>query len=290
MSPSDASRELFLAARACPLSRSTRLAPSRSPPDSSSAFLTSIMPAAVSSRSCFIFSIVLAKTSISPRSPRSPRSLPKAPLQLPRARSYLPVQPQAPRLPRAPRRPRLVHQHRLPRWAPAPRSQQSPHRPLRLQLLRRPGLRALRLRRLQLRRLQLRALQLPWPPPPRRPRLVHQHRLPRWAPAPRSQQSPHRPLRLQLLRRPGLRALRLRRPRLRRPRLRRPQPLQPGPLRWRELRRPASVRARGVRWRSRRIARPRSLPRPAPPRLSAAPVGRWPGPPLPLGPVRSHRL
>src|SRR5215217_4706883 len=193
MSPSDASRELFLAARACPLSRSTRLAPSRSPPDSSSAFLTSIMPAAVSSRSCFIFSIVLAKTSISPRSPRSPRSLPKAPLQLPRARSYLPVQPQAPRLPRA------------------PRPQQSPHRPLRLQLLRRLGLRALQLRRLQVRRLQLRALQLPWPPPPRRPRLVHQHRLPRWAPAPRSQQSPHRPLRLQLLRRPGLRALRVRR-------------------------------------------------------------------------------
>src|SRR5215207_12543 len=61
MSPSAASRELFLAARACPLSRSTRRAPSRSPPDSSSAFLTSIMPAAVSSRSCFIFSIVLAK-------------------------------------------------------------------------------------------------------------------------------------------------------------------------------------------------------------------------------------
>src|SRR5215204_5112598 len=61
MSPSDASRELFLAAKACPRSLSTRRAPSRSPPDSSSAFLTSIMPAAVSSRSCFIFSIVLAK-------------------------------------------------------------------------------------------------------------------------------------------------------------------------------------------------------------------------------------
>src|SRR5215207_6315085 len=250
MSPSDASRELFLAARACPLSRSTRRAPSRSPPDSSSAFLTSIMPAAVSSRSCFIFSIVLAKTSISPR---SPRSLPKAPLQPPRARSYLPVQPQAPQLPRppAPRRPRapvprapvprLVHQHRLPRWAPAPRSQQSPHRPLRLQPLRRPGLRAL-----QLRRLQLRALRL------RRPRL--------------------------------------RLPQLQRPQPLQPQPLQPGPLRWRELRRPASVRARGVRCRSRRFARPRSLPRPAPPRLSAAAVGRWPGPPLPLGPARSHRL
>src|ERR687897_2795851 len=89
MSPSDASRELFLAARACPLSRSTRRAPSRSPPDSSSAFLTSIMPAAVSSRSCFIFSIVLTKTSI------SPRSLSKAPRQLPRARSYLLAQPQA---------------------------------------------------------------------------------------------------------------------------------------------------------------------------------------------------
>src|ERR671916_2694101 len=61
MSPSEASRELFLAAKACPRSLSTRRAPSRSPPDSSSAFLTSIMPAAVSSRSCFIFSIVLAK-------------------------------------------------------------------------------------------------------------------------------------------------------------------------------------------------------------------------------------
>src|SRR5918997_4796837 len=61
MSPSEASRELFLVAKACPRSLSTRRAPSRSPPDSSSAFLTSIMPAAVSSRSCFIFSIVLAK-------------------------------------------------------------------------------------------------------------------------------------------------------------------------------------------------------------------------------------
>src|SRR5215213_7038981 len=61
ISPSAASRELFLAAKACPRSLSTRRAPSRSPPDSSSAFLTSIMPAAVSSRSCFIFSIVLAK-------------------------------------------------------------------------------------------------------------------------------------------------------------------------------------------------------------------------------------
>src|SRR5215204_154560 len=128
MSPSDASRELFLAARACPLSRSTRRAPSRSPPDSSSAFLTSIMPAAVSSRSCFIFSIVLTKTTI------SPRSLSKAPRQLPRARSYLLAQPQAPQLqaplpqapllqaplPQAPRRPRAplhlppVHQPRLP--------------------------------------------------------------------------------------------------------------------------------------------------------------------------------
>src|ERR687893_1938696 len=61
MSPSEASRELFLAARACPRSLSTSLAPSRSPPASSRAFFTSIIPAAVSSRSCFIFSIVLAK-------------------------------------------------------------------------------------------------------------------------------------------------------------------------------------------------------------------------------------
>src|ERR687894_114671 len=60
ISPSDASRELFLAARACPRSLSTSLAPSRSPPASSSAFFTSIIPAAVSSRSCLIFSIVVA--------------------------------------------------------------------------------------------------------------------------------------------------------------------------------------------------------------------------------------
>src|SRR5918998_1710946 len=60
MSPSEASRELFLAARACPRSLSTSLAPSRSPPASSSAFFTSIIPAAVSSRSCLIFSIVVA--------------------------------------------------------------------------------------------------------------------------------------------------------------------------------------------------------------------------------------
>src|SRR5215212_2888919 len=161
MSPSDASRELFLAARACPLSRSTRRAPSRSPPDSSSAFLTSIMPAAVSSRSCFIFSIVLTKTSI------SPRSLSKAPRQLPRALSYLPVQPPAPQLPApqlpAPRQPRAplllpvhqplplpVHQPRLPRRPPAPRSQYSPPR---------PELRAPWLRRPQPLRLQLLGLQ-----------------------------------------------------------------------------------------------------------------------------------
>src|SRR5215212_3799567 len=184
MSPSDASRELFLAARACPLSRSTRLAPSRSPPDSSSAFLTSIMPAAVSSRSCFIFSIVLTKTSI------SPRSLSKAPRQLPRALSYLPVQPPAPQPPApqlpapqlpapqlpapqlpAPRQPRAplplpvhqplplpmhqplplpVHQPRLPRRPPAPRSQYSPPR---------PELRAPWLRRPQPLRLQLLGLQ-----------------------------------------------------------------------------------------------------------------------------------
>src|SRR5215211_6639032 len=73
MSPSVAARPLFLAARAWPLSLRTFLAPSTSPLDSSSARFTSIIPAAVSSRSCLIFSIVLAKVLSSPQSLRSPR-------------------------------------------------------------------------------------------------------------------------------------------------------------------------------------------------------------------------
>src|ERR687896_400238 len=61
MSPWVAALPLFFAARALPLSLRTFLAPSTSPSDSSSARFTSIIPAAVSSRSCLIFSIVLAK-------------------------------------------------------------------------------------------------------------------------------------------------------------------------------------------------------------------------------------
>src|SRR5215213_5075352 len=71
MSPSVAALPLFFAARAWPLSLRTFLAPSTSPSDSSSARFTSIIPAAVSSRSCLIFSIVLAKVTTSPQSPRS---------------------------------------------------------------------------------------------------------------------------------------------------------------------------------------------------------------------------
>src|SRR5215203_705166 len=95
MSPSVAALPLFLAARAWPLSLRTFLAPSTSPSDSSSARFTSIIPAAVSSRSCLIFSIVLAKVTASPQSLRSPRP---APL-LRRARPLLSrsLPPQAPR-------------------------------------------------------------------------------------------------------------------------------------------------------------------------------------------------
>src|SRR5918997_1872157 len=98
MRPSVAARPLFLAARAWPLSLRTFLAPSTSPSDSSSARFTSIIPAAVSSRSCLIFSIVLAKALTSPRSLRSPRPAP----HLRRARTRLQLlsvapPPQAPR-------------------------------------------------------------------------------------------------------------------------------------------------------------------------------------------------
>src|ERR671921_424602 len=107
MSPSFASRLLFFAARAWPFSLRTFLAPSTSPSDSSNARLTSIIPAAVSSRSCLIFSIVLAKF---PNSPRSLRFAPPAPHHR-RARALLLTPPprallQAPP-PRAPRPPQV---------------------------------------------------------------------------------------------------------------------------------------------------------------------------------------
>src|SRR5215210_4744473 len=85
MSPSVAALPLFFAARAWPLSLRTFLAPSTSPSDSSSARFTSIIPAAVSSRSCLIFSIVPAKAPTSPQSFRSPRPAPP----LPQAQSLL---------------------------------------------------------------------------------------------------------------------------------------------------------------------------------------------------------
>src|ERR671917_292930 len=77
MRPSVAALPLFFAARAWPLSLRTFLAPSTSPSDSSSARFTSIIPAAVSSRSCLIFSIVLAKVTTSPQFLRSPRPAPQ---------------------------------------------------------------------------------------------------------------------------------------------------------------------------------------------------------------------
>src|SRR5215218_5561284 len=89
MSPSVAALPLFLAARACPLSLRTFLAPSTSPSDSSSARFTSIIPAAVSSRSCLIFSIVLAKV---PTSPQSLRSHHPAPPQLQVPQLLVPLQ------------------------------------------------------------------------------------------------------------------------------------------------------------------------------------------------------
>src|SRR5215207_421659 len=137
MSPSVAALPLFFAARAWPLSLRTFLAPSTYPSDSSSARFTSIIPAAVSSRSCLIFSIVLAKVTTSPLSLRFPRPappflqarlllsrplLPQAPRRLrarwPRHRRSRPRRPQpqppAPRRPRTrPRltvRPQLLHQ------------------------------------------------------------------------------------------------------------------------------------------------------------------------------------
>src|SRR5215218_10289155 len=102
MSPSVAARPLFFAARACPLSLRTLLAPSTSPSDSSSARFTSIIPAAVSSLSCLIFSIVLAKVLTSPPSLRSPRPAPH--LRHARTRLRLPYLPSPVPPPQAPRR------------------------------------------------------------------------------------------------------------------------------------------------------------------------------------------
>src|SRR5215212_9233365 len=99
MSPSVAARPLFLAARAWPFSLRTFLAPSTSPSDSSSARFTSISPAAVSSRSCLIFSIVLAKVLTSPQSLRSPRPEPHLRLARTRLRLRSLLSPAPPRLP-----------------------------------------------------------------------------------------------------------------------------------------------------------------------------------------------
>src|SRR5215210_695315 len=130
MSPSVAARPLFLAAIAWPFSLRTFRAPSTSPSDSSSARFTSIIPAAVSSRSCLIFSIVLAKVLTSPQSLRSHHPappllqapllqaplpqipLPQAPVQRPPPRPLLP--PPAPYRTRLRLRPRYPPPARLP--------------------------------------------------------------------------------------------------------------------------------------------------------------------------------
>src|SRR5918998_2892585 len=101
MSPWVAALPLFFAARALPLSLRTFLAPSTSPSDSSSARFTSIMPAAVSSRSCLIFSIVLAKALTSPRSLRPAHHQTPHPLRPPVRQAPVP-QPLAPRRPPPP--------------------------------------------------------------------------------------------------------------------------------------------------------------------------------------------
>src|ERR671911_1060384 len=118
MSPSVAALPLFFAARAWPLSLRTFLAPSTSPSDSSSARFTSIIPAAVSSLSCLIFSIVLAKVPTSPQSLGSPRPAP--PLR--QARTLLSLLPEALQPPQVrrpphrwlrPRRPQALRHLRL---------------------------------------------------------------------------------------------------------------------------------------------------------------------------------
>src|SRR5215217_1057405 len=175
ISPSVAALALFLAARAWPLSLRTFLAPSTSPSDSSSARFTSIIPAAVSSRSCLIFSIVLAKAPTSPRSLRSFR--PALPLR--RARHLLSqaLPPQAPRRLQA-RWPRpLVSQSRRPRpQNPAPlRRRIRPclqARPQHLLQVRLPIPLGLLARRLVARHWSRRLASRFYPPPtaaPRRP-------------------------------------------------------------------------------------------------------------------------
>src|SRR5919112_2575208 len=131
MSPSVAALPLFLAARAWPLCLRTFLATSTSPSDSSSARFTSIIPAAVSSRSCLIFSIVLAKVTTSPQSLRSPRPAPlllrarplrSRSLPPPAPRRYQARRPQprppAPLRPRTRPCPRALPQHLLQVWLP----------------------------------------------------------------------------------------------------------------------------------------------------------------------------
>src|SRR5918999_4835552 len=67
--PSPVERPVFLAASARPFSRSSRFAASRSPPASASAFLQSIIPAPVASRSaltsCALISTIAAYLSVS---------------------------------------------------------------------------------------------------------------------------------------------------------------------------------------------------------------------------------
>src|SRR5918994_2232286 len=202
MRPSVAARPLFFAARAWPRSLRTCRAPSTSPLDSSRARFTSIIPAAVSSRSCLIFSIVLANVPSSPWYSRSslqaplPRRAPVLSLRLPalptRAPRRLPARPLLRRspLPRALRQPRAP-----PRPPPPPPARLRPRsqrhlRPLRqlrarqrlqplrpLQLLRRP--RAPRQLQAPQRVQALRRLRAPL-------RSRHRGRLPalRWLPLP----------------------------------------------------------------------------------------------------------
>src|SRR5215210_8185923 len=153
MSPSVAARPLFLAARAWPLSLRTFLAPSTSPSDSSSARFTSIIPAAVSSRSCLIFSIVLAKVLTSPQSLRSPRPA-----------SLLSRVPP----PRAPQKPPVLPPpHRWPQPQRFP-SQRFPLQQLPLLRLQRPPSHRPQHRRSPARRVRLRPLPRSGQPPRRR--------------------------------------------------------------------------------------------------------------------------
>src|SRR5215210_5951852 len=124
MRPSVAALPLFFAARAWPLSLRTLRAPSTSPSDSSSARFTSIIPAAVSSRSCLIFSIVLANV------PTSPRSLRPVPLLRRTLLSRVPP-------PRAPQKPPVLPPpHRRPQRFPPQRFRSQRFLLRRLPLLR----------------------------------------------------------------------------------------------------------------------------------------------------------